>query len=760
MRIAALLLGAIVSLPVAGQVVPRSEDIVPSANGRIDTDCPAGDCDVGGAPLTWSGASTGLNNAGIGSQSTGTAFSHNVCQYLEGDESTTATISIVSVSGDDPATEGWALSASTCASGTSNLTHPGSQTGSGRMKLRADGTGTNDDDSGEFNWAYSAPVGSSGFDFPCAPSCNASNSAFSLTATPRYHTASLYWDESNGGSSNEAVVRFKDNSTGVWKQGLSLYWDDRVDGTGLGQVAAPYGKQYRGMIFGLTPGTSYTVEVMTQNTTRRIATATFTTLAESWPCGTTITPDATSNSTLTISTAGSPGAYTCVTRAGGFVIDGNNAIDNGIVISAPYVRVYGQFEIKETRQTGIFLDSDAANFVIDGSGGASFASIHHFGREDPVNDGLPDNDNDGNADDHYGCNDTAGIRTDSGDNFGVANGLIQNVVIHTPNYDANTWEEVARPKSTGCYSPGTSHPGGSNVIFLKNTGGGMVIRYIQAYSDDEHLFDDGIGGGQNMSINGPFPKDSDIYGNILSHIADDSLEFDGGLANVAAFENYVSLSLRFGSTACNCIGPFYFMRNVQTGGRDGHDQDENWIPSATGGGGSSWKPYTNNDASTPAGTDLGLGRTFWFHNTVYKTSASNSVQAPFNSRPGSAAVGNMYGRNNIIHTDADLSSGYRDLFFLYSDYKYNVVGAGHSQWTTESATNIISDPVYDTTSPPSGTQTLETTSPGLDAGEVIPNINDSGSRWPYRNSAGTLGAGAPDIGAVERGQTAPVYGPR
>lgn len=70
----------------------------------------------------------------IANQTVGSSFSHDVRQYLSGTDAATATITIVQVSGDNAASEGWAISS---AGAGNNLTHPGSGTGSGFFLLLA-----------------------------------------------------------------------------------------------------------------------------------------------------------------------------------------------------------------------------------------------------------------------------------------------------------------------------------------------------------------------------------------------------------------------------------------------------------------------------------------------------------------------------------------------------------------------------------------------------------------------------------------------
>jgi hypothetical protein len=86
---------------------------------------------------------------------TGSAYSANVRQYFSGSAAATATLSVVTVSGDNATTEGWAISS---AGAGNNLTHPGDQTGAGVLRIRGT-TGGNSVDCGVRNWSFIAPGG-------------------------------------------------------------------------------------------------------------------------------------------------------------------------------------------------------------------------------------------------------------------------------------------------------------------------------------------------------------------------------------------------------------------------------------------------------------------------------------------------------------------------------------------------------------------------------------------------------------------------
>lgn len=69
---------------------------------------------------------------------TGNAYSADVRQYFSGTDAATATLSVVSVSGDDATSEGWAIAS---AGAGDNLTHGGSGTGAGALKIRGTASG-------------------------------------------------------------------------------------------------------------------------------------------------------------------------------------------------------------------------------------------------------------------------------------------------------------------------------------------------------------------------------------------------------------------------------------------------------------------------------------------------------------------------------------------------------------------------------------------------------------------------------------------
>jgi hypothetical protein len=550
---------------------------------------------------------------------------------------------------------------------------------------------------------------SSGYQFPSGPT-NAS--AATLKAVPTFHNVGLYWDEGSGSESNEALVRFRKVGTSAWRQGLSLWFDKRTPDR------IPYGfEQYRGSLVELDPGATYEVEVLTTGS-RRLASTQVTTWKETFPVGTTVTLPTNSSSTLSITQSGTPTGYRLYTHAPGesASIDGANKIDSAVVISGSYVIVRG-LTLKNVREYAISVSSTAHHVVIEGN------DISKFGHADPV---MP----------QFGCNQTGGIGTASQTgNLNVKQLVIQSNRIHHPNFDANSWAE-ARLQSPNCSgAKGAYHPQGPGAIFLKDTGGNHVVRYNEIYSDLTHMFNDGIGGGQNFSTAGPYPRDSDIYGNRVSHVWDDAIEAEGANMNVRIYGNHIELAMVSVAAAPVSIGPLYVFRNVATKGIRS--------PAEMNGYGWFYKTRNKSTDGTIAGIYMGGGRAYLFHNTLYRTSTDDSIRQMLSV--DALALVNIVARNNIINSKSATSSAL--VPFLYCDFNFDMFSAGHTAWSSEEIYGIEANPVYDGTST-SGKYALKAGSPGQDAGTVIPNFNDRYS------------SGGPDVGAQEQGWKALQFGPR
>lgn len=554
----------------------------------------------------------------------------------------------------------------------------------------------------------------SGYEFP---SGDTSPSSADLKAVATFNSIGLYWGEASGASANEALVRFRKSGSDAWRQGLSLWFDERT------ATDIPYGYQeYRGSLVGLEPNTVYEVEVLTAGS-RRLASTSIRTWSENFPVAATVTLPATSDTTLSVSRSGTPSGYILYTAAPGqsATIDLAKKADDNVRISGSYVIIRG-LTLKNARRNGIVIEKTAHHVVIEGN------DISSFGRADPD---AP----------QFACNGSAGITTESVTSDSMANGgvkqlVIQNNRIHHPSFDSNSWEE-SRPSGGECgpRAGDERHPAGSAAMFFKDTGGNHVIRYNEIYSDFTHMFDDGLSGGQNFSFNGDLRRDSDIYGNRVSHVWDDAIQSEGAGMNIRIYENYTENVLTAFSNATVSIGPLYVFRNVATKGVRDHTMMQ--------GEGKFWKTRNKSKDGTVAGIYIGGGRAYLFHNTTYQTSWSDSVGGPLNV--DEISLVNVIARNNIWHTKSAISSKYTPM--PYSDFDYDMYASGHTAWREEEARGIESNPVYDSSSE-SGKYSLKLGSPGVDKGVLIPNFNDEFS------------GGGPDVGAQENGRQALRFGRR
>jgi hypothetical protein len=549
-----------------------------------------------------------------------------------------------------------------------------------------------------------------GYQFPSVPT---SESNAQLKAVATFHSVSLYWDEPSASEKNEALVRFRPLGSGPWRQGLSLWFDSRDSSK------VPYGSlQYRGSLVELEPNTSYEIEALALDS-GKLAKAQIKTWSEKFPVGQTVTLPAQSSSTLRITQSGTPSGYRLYTAAsGGSTIDGNNKVDELVVISASYVILRG-VTLRNSRISGIYLTSSAHHVVIEDN------DISYFGRADPV---MP----------QFGCKDAAGITTENSTwpaNSGVRQIVIQNNRIHHPNFDSNSWDEP-RQASTNCGPPaGTSHPAGARAVYFKDTAGNHVIRYNRIYSDLSRMFDDGIGGGQNFSVRGPYGSDSDIYGNFVSHVWDDAIESEGANQNVRIYNNYTELTMVAVAAAPVSIGPLYVFRNVATKGVRG--------PTSIGGEGWFFKTRNKSADGSISGIMLGSGRIYLFHNTLYRTSLSDSVKQMLSLDEISCV--NIISRNNVMNSRSAISSKFIPM--AYSNFDNDLYPKDHAIWSEEEKNGIQADAVYDGTGV-SGRFALRLGSPGQDAAVPIPNFNDR-----HRGSA-------PDAGAQELDANALVFGER
>jgi hypothetical protein len=232
----------------------------------------------------------------------------------------------------------------------------------------------------------------------------------------------------------------------------------------------------------------------------------------------------------------------------------------------------------------------------------------------------------------------------------------------------------------------------------------------------------------------------DFYGNEVLWGGDDGIELDEGQRNIRAFRNRVTNSSTGLSFQPLWAGPAYVFRNIFY--NTIQEKPFKWNDNPTGllvfhntlvRANHSWKQYS---------TDF-LANIKFFNNLVIGTAGSMDIVPPmqlvefdYNGwfPDSSFGFGNI-GASNFA--DLQQNTPYENNGVLLNGTIFENDVPVLTEMTTNS--QIFRDPAD---------FTLHSGSNAVDAGKLLPNIND-----------GYLG-GAPDIGAQERGVALPIYGVR
>lgn len=509
-------------------------------------------------------------------------------------------------------------------------------------------------------------------------------------AVPTFHCLGLYWSPPGGAADKTVSVRYRKEGAPSWKDALPLRYnpiantdDDLAD--------------YRGSIVDLTPGTAYEVELSLDATTTTVRASTW---SETFPVGE-VVPVGDGEQPLAITQSGTPGAYR-VYDGRGATIDVRHKHDSCITINASYVIVRG-FTLKgagasaHSKATGAVQIAGGRNIVIED------CDISGWGRVDPKTG--------------FGVDCESAIYSRSA---GLRQLVVQCCKLHHPATDSNHWREPQYP----------THPGGPQAISLFNTAGNHVLRYNECWSDPDHMFNDGIGGGSNGSYKGAPGPDSDVYGNVVMHCWDDGLEVEGGNRNTRVWDNYLAQHHMGIANAATSIGPLYLWRNVAARSQQ-HPE---------GGGGNFIKMgYAGSD-------EWMTGHIYVFHNTVFRA----DEWLPTGGLGGDRLLKHVTSRNNILHVREPRN-------WSVSNNRMNVGNSYDHDLTNgrippgSEPHGVRGEPVYVEgagfdPATRTGKFRLAPGSPGVGAGEVIPNFSDG------------FAGKAPDPGAHYRGEPQLQYG--
>lgn len=518
-------------------------------------------------------------------------------------------------------------------------------------------------------------------------------------AVGTFECIGLYWSPANGAEDRECRVRYRPAGSNTWRSALPLWFDVRDS-------------QYRGSIVNLTPGTAYEVELSLTGTATAAA-ITAATWAEDFPVAQTVYLPAHSDTPLEISQSGSTDGYLLYTAAegGSAVIDVNDQADQCIRIhpGVAYVIIRGLI-LKGGSRHGIRLQEGVHDIVVEGCDISGWGAV----------------DSDG-----WGMNYHSAVY--AGDNTAVERIVVQRNRLHHPRTGANSWAEYR-----ALY--GSAHPRGPQAVCFKESNGNHVIRYNDIYSDADHYFNDALGGTENFSFKGFPNRDSDIYGNYISHAWDDGIESEGANANVRIWGNYIERTFVKIAAAGTATGPLYIWRNIaNTSRKSAVDPD-----SDTYGRG----PFLKAGGKETGGVWYGGGRTYVFHNTVLQAPPTGGGSYTLGCDGGIEASGgdlyNLISRNNMLINYKYWHTTYRDNTnsctndFDYDLYNGDIANhcAGNPHQLHGIALSGTALPAFDPDNG-AGEFALQPGTPGFDAGALIPNFNDS------------YDGAAPDMGAFE-----------
>ena len=531
---------------------------------------------------------------------------------------------------------------------------------------------------------------------PVATPADARSGGEAPFAIPTFHCLGLYWSPPGGSADKQVLLRYRRQGASEWKEALPMRYnpipktdEDLAD--------------YRGSIVHLTPATTYDVQ-FTLAGTATTTNLTATTWSEDFPVGETVRMGD-RDTPLAVTESGTPNAWR-VYDGRGATIDVRHQHDACIIINASNVILRG-FTLKGAGATNVASRRTIGAIRIEGGHDIVIeeCDISDWGRLNPATG--------------FGFDYDAAIYSRS---TGLRRLIVQRCKLHHPTWDGSTWYEPTYP----------THTMGPQCITLFNTAGNHVIRYNECFSDLEHMYNDGIGGGGNGSFQGSPGPDSDIYGNLISHCWDDGLEVEGGSRNVRVWDNYLTQCMMMIGNAPASIGPLYLWRNVVT-----HSQSQ---PGAGGGNFLKMGYATSEDWMT--------GQMYIFHNTIFRS----DEWLPTGGLGGSRIVKHTVSRNNILHVRSPQSwSASNNKLNADTDFDYDLCNGRIPP--SQEAHGIRGEPAY---APGAGfdpaTKTgrfqLTPDSPGAGAGQPIPNFSD-----------GSTGK-APDIGAHQRGTRPIQYGVR
>jgi PKD repeat protein len=434
-------------------------------------------------------------------------------------------------------------------------------------------------------------------------------------AIPTFESLGLYWNPPNKGTGQVAQVEYKPAGAPAsqYKRGLDLWYDERTPAPSGGSPG-----EYRGSLVHLQPNTAYDIrltlspggqqlEVPAQSACALDASCTKT-WNENFPIGNTRVLTGAEvgaiDTPIIIGPAdsGTASGYTLITATA--EIDGNDLTASApgrgwsgsciLVEHGTHHVIFRGLTLRNCRNSGI-------NLRWNGSGGSGRTSDIVI--EDSEFSGYATNDTDAGVHCNYNNQTPPGGEANRPERL-----IIQRNKFHSPRITSESWGN-------------NGHPNGANMVQLNWCNGNHVIRYNELYSENGNFFYDGLGSVENFAntsepwfgprIKGAPYADSDIYGNVITHVFDDGLEVEGAGRNVRVWGNYFDKVFVPIANVNNAMGPLYVWRNVS------HMLANMHTPGS---------PDTEGRGAFIKGggrpTEWNGGRAYYFHNTILQPPSS------------------------------------------------------------------------------------------------------------------------------------------
>lgn len=270
------------------------------------------------------------------------------------------------------------------------------------------------------------------------------------------------------------------------------------------------------------------------------------------------------------------------------------------------------------------------------------------------------------------------------------------------------------------------------IFFFNNAiyEGGHVIRDNVIKGN----FKDGIGGSPNGGLKGTVHANTFIYRNYIEGADDDAIEIEGADINCAIWGNTLinPHHMCFGLAPVH-VGPLYIFRNICS----------DWLDAAfkMGGHSDGYVYVYHNTLSTQYNTNgaADFGHTSVVDNFVFRNNIFDMGKFAIYQR--SLPTTNNYDYDNLY------KGPWPGLFLwgpawpddIYDTLEEFQAVSGQEMHGISADTQFVNRDSYDFR--------LQSTSPSINRGVVLPGFNDKNSPWPYKGTG-------PDMGAIESGVTA------